>query len=88
MNSSRPYYNKALKALNEAHKACYKCWEKDTDRNPVGMSHGPFSGVNEVLGIVSQLESDLRQLTIYKDSVNRILNKHKQDDTPTRPSTT
>ena len=48
----RPFYDRCLKALDEAHKACFK----HPDRDILGMSHGPFSGVNEVLGIVDSLE--------------------------------
>lgn len=51
----RPYYDKALKALKTAREACFK----HPDRDLLGMSHGPFSGVNEALGIVSQLETVL-----------------------------
>lgn len=49
----RPMYDKALKALSEAHQACFKHEDRDT----LGMSHGPFSGVNEALGIVLKLET-------------------------------
>lgn len=48
----RHYYNKALKALETAHKACYN----HPDRDLLGMSNGPFSGVNEALGIIALLE--------------------------------
>jgi hypothetical protein len=48
----RPYYSRALNALEAAHKACF---ENET-RPALGMSHGPFSGVNEALGIVDELE--------------------------------
>lgn len=46
MSEDRPYYNRALRA----------------DRPVLGMSHGPFSGVNEVLGIVSELETRLNAI--------------------------
>jgi hypothetical protein len=48
----RPLYEKAWNALQAAHRACFD----HPDRDAIGMSHGPFSGVNEVLGIVSELE--------------------------------
>lgn len=62
-NLPRPYYDKALKALQEAHNACFKHPERDV----LGMSHGPFSGVNETLGIVTELEERLRWYeTLFK----------------------
>lgn len=50
----RPLYMHALRALQSAHNACFKHPERDV----LGMSNGPFSGVNEVLGIVSELERE------------------------------
>lgn len=52
--SIRPYYDRAHKALEAAHQACFK----HPDRDVLGMSRGPFSGVNEALGIVAQLEAE------------------------------
>lgn len=57
--SERPEYHRALKALQAAHDVCFKHPERDVR----GMSSGPFSGVNEVLGIVSRLETRDRFLT-------------------------
>lgn len=54
---NRPYYNKALKALQAAHDACLR---NKTD--VLGMSNGPFSGVNEALGIVDFLEKEVEDL--------------------------
>lgn len=54
----RPEYDRALKALQAAYDACYN----HPGRDVLGMSHGPFSGVNEVLGIVDRLESENRRL--------------------------
>lgn len=51
----RPFYNRASAVLDAAHKACFN----HPDRGVIGMSHGPFSGVNEALGIVSELETAL-----------------------------
>jgi hypothetical protein len=48
------YYDSALKALQDAHDACLKC----VDRDVLGMSHGPFSGVNKALGIIKLLEEE------------------------------
>ena len=56
------YYDKALSLLQAAHDACFK----SEDRDVLGMSHGPFSGVNEVLGIIKLLEEE-----------NEILKKRK-----------
>ncbi len=60
--SNRPYYTQALKALTDAHSACHQAWASDPKQNPVGMSHGPFSGVNKALGIVDALEQENRRL--------------------------
>ena len=54
----RPYYDRAFKALEAAHKACFD----NPDRDILGMSHGPFSGVNEALGIVAMLEEENQRL--------------------------
>jgi hypothetical protein len=42
MKTGRPQYDKAWEALKDAHAACFN----HPDRGPIGMSHGPFSGVN------------------------------------------
>lgn len=51
----RVEYEKVSAALNAAHLACFN----HPDRHPLGMSHGPFSGVNVALGTVAKLERDL-----------------------------
>lgn len=56
--SERPHYDRAVKALQDAHDACYE----HPARGILGMSHGPFSGVNEALGIVALLEEENRAL--------------------------
>ncbi len=56
--TERPYYERAHAALEAAHKACFD----HPDRDVLGMSHGPFSGVNEVLGIVLLLERENQML--------------------------
>jgi len=56
--SSGSEYDKASAALQEAHNACFKHPERDA----LGMSHGPFSGVNEALSIVWRLETENKQL--------------------------
>lgn len=48
----RILYDRASQALDAAHKACFH----HPDRGAVGMSHGPFSGVNVALGIIAGLE--------------------------------
>ena len=54
MRTGRPHYDKAWEALKEAHAACFNHHE----RGQVGMSHGPFSGVNIALGIIAELEDE------------------------------
>jgi hypothetical protein len=49
-----PRYQQALKALEAAHDACFN----HPDRGVLGMSHGPFSGVNEALGIIALMEEE------------------------------
>lgn len=49
-----PCYDRASQALDAAHKACFR----HPDRDILGMSHGPFSGVNEALGIIATLETE------------------------------
>ena len=52
----RPYYTRALKALDAAHAACLGA--RNATGEVLGMSHGSFSGVNEALGIVDSLEQE------------------------------
>lgn len=47
-----PIYIQCSKALDEAHKACFK-----NNDSVLGMSHGPFSGVNFVLGKIFLMEN-------------------------------
>lgn len=53
-----PRYNEAREALKAAHEACFA----HPDRGPIGMSAGPFSGVNVALGIIAELEDENREL--------------------------
>ena len=53
-----PNYAKALEALQAAHDACFR----DERRDVLGMSHGPFSGVNVALGIIVRLEAENKRL--------------------------
>lgn len=64
MSTARPYYDRALKALQAAHDACFKA----PDRDVLGMSHGPFSGVNEALGIITDLEAENVRLRALMDA--------------------
>lgn len=64
MTKERPLYNKALKALQAAHDACMK--NKDT---VLGMSTGPFSGVNEALEIIAELEEKVMVAKWYSKLV-------------------
>jgi hypothetical protein len=67
--AKRPYYDKALAALETAHKACFE----HGDRGVLGMSHGPFSGVNEALGVVTTMEATIADLNaiITKQTAER-----------------
>lgn len=62
--TQRPHYDRALKALQAAHDACFKHPERDV----LGMSHGPFSGVNETLGIIAELEDENTKLKAHTAS--------------------
>lgn len=53
-----PKYNAAYDALKSAHEACFN----HPERPLLGMSHGPFSGVNVALEIVAELEDENRRL--------------------------
>jgi len=54
MKLHRLNYDKALAALKGAHEACFQ----DKQRPLLGMSYGPFSGVNKALSIVATLEDE------------------------------
>jgi hypothetical protein len=54
ITTGRPKYDQALRALQDAHDACFN----HPGRDVLGMSHGPFSGVNEALGIITLLENE------------------------------
>lgn len=51
--------DRAKAALEAAHRACFK----HPDRPLLGMSHGPFSGVNEALSIIAQLHASWQVTT-------------------------
>lgn len=71
----RPEYDKALKALSEAHAACFK----HEDRDVLGMSHGPFSGVNKALEIVLSLETLVKMQQIEVQNLKlKLINKEKE----------
>ena len=55
MGNPGPLYAKALEALQQA---CFG----HPGRDVLGMSHGPFSGVNVALGIIDYLERDNARL--------------------------
>lgn len=67
----RTHYKKALDALQAAHDACFKA----PDRDVLGMSHGPFSGVNVALGIVDDLEHRLAGAIIENARLRALLVK-------------
>lgn len=82
---SRPFYTQALKALEEAHRACFN----HPNRDILGMSSGPFSGVNEVLGLFSKIEEDravlltrIELLTTEVIELRKKLHECNQDDGP------
>ena len=56
--TDRPHYDAALTALQGSFDACYEHPKRDV----IGMSHGPFSGVNVALGIVDSLERENKAL--------------------------
>ena len=65
----RYYYRLAREALDAAHMACFR----HPERGPIGMSHGPFSGVNVALGIVATLESHIASLSARNSDLRREL---------------
>ena len=67
--TERPFYNRALKALQTAHDACFNADGRDV----LGMSSGPFSGVNEALGIITLLERDHQEL----QEIRKIIRKYE-----------
>lgn len=67
----RPLYDRAVKALEAAHAVCFNA----PDRDILGMSHGPFSGVNEALGIVAQLEEENFRLREERRRIELALEK-------------
>lgn len=78
MTQERLYYNQILKALQQAFDACYN----HPGRDVLGMSHGPFSGVNVALGIVADLEKMV--WNFYADNTNlRKLLKEKENNMTT-----
>lgn len=66
--AGRPLYEEASKALDEAHKACFK----HPDRDVLGMSRGPFSGVNVALGIIAKLEQEVLFLRMENKKLKNI----------------
>lgn len=76
----RRFYNIALAALQDAHTACFK----HPDRDVLGMSHGPFSGVNQVLGLIDELEAKLERLRFRERHLQRELAKRRKRNDPRR----
>jgi hypothetical protein len=74
--SSGPNYGEALMALEAAHNACFK----NKTRDVLGMSHGPFSGVNVALGIIWRLETENKNLRRELDSANLIIASEKSNE--------
>lgn len=72
MSNPRPLYTEALAALQAAHDACFN----HPGRDVLGMSHGPFSGVNVALGIVARLEEENLSL---KRRIERNRRQHGED---------
>jgi len=68
-----PLYSKALNALRTAHEACFR----SADRDVLGMSKGPFSGVNLALGIIKNLEEEN---TLLKATVLRAESAIRADE--------
>lgn len=54
--ADRPIYYLAWQALQAAHDACNTAPGRDV----LGLSHGPFSGVNRALGYLSFLEERVK----------------------------
>ena len=57
-NMNGPLKTQALALLQDAHYACFN----HPGRDILGMSHGPFSGVNRVIEIIGVLERENQRL--------------------------
>jgi len=64
-----PYYNEAFEALQEAYDACFN----HPDRPLLGMSHGPFSGVNKALRVLARLEDERNAQVALRAQDQKIL---------------
>lgn len=74
----RANYRRVKDLLQAAHDACYN----HPDRSPIGMSHGAFSGVNQTLAIVAELEKENWLLRDMLDAAyTRIDSLTKKDET-------
>lgn len=79
--NERPYYDQAVNFLSKAHKACLG----HEDRDVLGMSQGPFAGVNEALSLVLTLETLLVIKTRQLDDLQLKLIKINNDkETPSQ----
>ena len=54
------YAQQARELMQAAHDACFKA----KDRDVLGMSSGPFSGVNQVLGLIAMMDAKIAQQEI------------------------
>lgn len=54
VSERHPNAQRARELLMEAHDACMKCGVL-----PLDVVHGKFSGVNEALGLIAELDADL-----------------------------
>jgi hypothetical protein len=78
MTRHRPMYQRALAALQSAHDACFNAPGRDV----LGMSHGAFSGVNVVLGMIAGMEDRVASL---RDRERYLLRATRKVQRPKRP---
>lgn len=64
-----PIHKAVREALSAAHDALYK----DKTRDVLGMSNGPFSGVNYTLGAVMEMESRIAELEKRLADAERVI---------------
>lgn len=67
----QPRVEVARQALYAAHEACRRA--NDDVGDVIGLSHGPFSGVNVALGMLATLEAENTKLRLENEALRQRL---------------
>lgn len=76
-----PIYTEVVDLLCEAHKACLKA-NQGPGGDALGMSHGAFSGLSKVLGLVWELETKFAEAEMQNILLRQKIKELKEGAKP------